>query len=216
MKSKQILVKFNGFDVTLNFKKGVKNLRLRVAKTGEISMSLPFYSTQKAAFGFLQRHERWLAHTHERVVANLPRDDEIWLLGEKFSVKFEPNLNETKVARNEIFMPNLASLEKFKKQYASKIYHELIAKFQPLVNRPINRVTIRKMKTRWGSCNSRKGYINLSLALVEKPLPQVEYVVLHELAHLLYPHHRREFYDFIASLMPDFRTRERALNGKIL
>ena len=70
------------------------------------------------------------------------------------------------------------------------------------------------MTTRWGSCNSRKGYINLSLNLIEKAPDLVEYVVLHELAHLIYPHHQKSFYDFIAKLMPDFKAREKQLNKK--
>ncbi|MBQ7270076.1 MAG: M48 family metallopeptidase, partial [Campylobacter sp.] len=59
----------------------------------------------------------------------------------------------------------------------------------------------------WGSCNHKKGYINLSLNLVKKDLKFIEYVVLHELTHLIYPHHRNEFYAFIAKIMPDFKER---------
>ena len=211
--TQSVLVKFQNFDVTLNFKKRVKNLRLRVDKNAKISMSLPFYSTQKSAFAFLAKHAEWLVATHARISANLPLENEFIFLGVKFQNFSAPD-GGGEIYAGEILAPNFTALENFKKARAKQIYGEMIAKFEPLIARPATRLCVRKMATRWGSCNSRKGYINLSLNLIEKPLAQVEYVVLHELAHLLYPHHGTKFYEFIAGIMPDFRSRERALNGK--
>ena len=309
---KTVCVKCGEFDVALNFKKGVKTTRLKVAKTGEISVSLPFYAAQKYALEFVQKHYDWLKSAREKTLANLPREDEFRLLGEVYRIKFEPNLKGVNLIRfasgsgvlnlnslnlgagaaedgkfddffarkfdslgdkfdatesrndprlldtkfegefcetqankfdsakdkfdpsefnphldeakfksadgrkfdGEIYAPGLAALENCKKAFAKRIYGHLIAKFAPTVNRKINRVVVRKMTTRWGSCNSRKGYINLSLNLIEKAPDLVEYVVLHELAHLIYPHHQKSFYDFIAKLMPDFKAREKRLNKK--
>lgn len=265
---KTVCVKCGEFDVALNFKKGVKTTRLKVAKSGEISVSLPFYSAQKQALEFVQKNYDWLKSAHEKTLANLPREDEFRLLGEVYRIKFEPNLKGVNLIRfasdlgafdglnlssdgldphlygakfdgkfddskfdprldnakfdssdehkfdGEIYALNLAVLENYKKAFARRIYGHFIAKFAPAVNRKINRVVVRKMTTRWGSCNSHKGYINLSLNLIEKAPELVEYVVLHELTHLIYPHHQKSFYDFIAKLMPDFKTREQRLNKK--
>lgn len=265
---KTVCVKCGEFDVALNFKKGVKTTRLKVAKSGEISVSLPFYAAQKYALEFVQKHYDWLKSAREKTLANLPREDEFRLLGEVYRIKFEPNLKGVNLRRfagdseifsglnlssdgpdpylygakfdgkfddskfdprldnakfdssdgrkfdGEIYAPGLGALENCKKAFARRIYGHFIAKFAPTVNRKINRVVVRKMTTRWGSCNSRKGYINLSLNLIEKAPDLVEYVVLHELAHLIYPHHQKSFYDFIAKLMPDFKAREKRLNKK--
>ena len=265
---KTVCVKCGEFDVALNFKKGVKTTRLKVAKSGEISVSLPFYAAQKYALEFVQKHYEWLKSARDKTLANLPCEDEFRLLGEVYRIKFEPNLKGVNLRRfaggveifsglnlssdgldphlygakfdgefdgikfnaqpsedkftiadgrkfdGEIYTPNLMALENYKKAFARRIYGHFIAKFAPAVNRKINRVVVRKMTTRWGSCNSRKGYINLSLNLIEKAPELVEYVVLHELAHLIYPHHQKNFYDFIAKLMPDFKTREQRLNKK--
>lgn len=261
---KTVCVKCGEFDVALNFKKGVKTTRLKVAKSGDISVSLPFYAAQKQALEFVQKHYDWLKSTHEKTLANLPREDEFTLLGEVYRIVLEPNLkgvnlirftsdlgafdglnlssegldphlygakfdaikfnaqpNEAKFTNadghkfdGEIYAASLAALENYKKAFARRIYEHFIDKLAPAVNRKINRIVVRKMTTRWGSCNSRKGYINLSLNLIEKAPELVEYVVLHELTHLIYPHHQKSFYDFIAALMPDFRSREKRLNKK--
>ena len=264
---KTVYVKCGEFGITLNFKKGVKTTRLKVAKSGEISVSLPFYAAQKYALEFVQKHYDWLKSAHEKTLANLPREDEFRLLGEVYRIKFEPNLKGVNLIRfasdsgvfdglnlssdgldphlygakfegkfdasqlnqyldeakfkisderkfdGEIYAPSLAALENYKKDFARRVYGHFIAKFAPAVNRKINRVVVRKMTTRC-SCNSRKGYINLSLNLIEKAPELVEYVVLHELTHLIYPHHQKSFYGFIAGLMPDFKTREQRLNKK--
>jgi len=96
---------------------------------------------------------------------------------------------------------------------AKELFLELVSHFQPFINKPIKRIVIRNSKTRWGSCNHKKGYINLSLRLIEKPISAVSYVVLHELTHLLYPHHQSSFYKFIEAIMPDYRKQEQILKA---
>ncbi len=69
------------------------------------------------------------------------------------------------------------------------------------------------MKSRWGSCNHTKGYINLNLKLIEKPTICIEYVVFHELAHLIYPNHSQKFYNYLTLYMPDWKVRKLKLEG---
>ncbi len=96
---KTVSVKCGEFDVALNFKKGVKTTRLKVAKSGEISVSLPFYAAQKYALEFVQKNYDWLKSAHEKTLANLPREDEFRLLGEVYRIKFEPNLKGVNLIR---------------------------------------------------------------------------------------------------------------------
>ncbi|EAH5912909.1 DUF45 domain-containing protein, partial [Campylobacter jejuni] len=60
-----------------------------------------------------------------------------------------------------------------------------------------------------GSCNHNKAYVNLNLKLIQKSLKAIEYVILHEICHLKFPNHSKEFYDFIEYFMSDFRQREK-------
>jgi len=70
-----------------------------------------------------------------------------------------------------------------------------------------SKVTIRHQKTRWGSCSS-KGAININWRLVMMPLAVIDYVLVHELAHLKHLDHSKNFWNFVQTFLPDFQTRK--------
>ena len=215
---KDILEKENGDSKNystkiINFKTNVKSMRLRVGKDAKITLSMPFYSTQKMALAFLESHKNWLENSHKKALANLPKDDEMKFLGQIYKIKFDESVKEPFFEDKFIITPNLKALERFIKARAKELFLELVSHFEPFINRPVSRIVIRDSKTRWGSCNHKKGYINLSLRLIEKPLSAVRYVVLHELTHLLYPHHQSSFYKFIEAIMPDYKEQEQILKS---
>nr|WP_314870904.1 M48 family metallopeptidase [uncultured Campylobacter sp.] len=111
------------------------------------------------------------------------------------------------VSGGAIFCESESEFAAFKKAFALELYLRHIEKFSPRIGRKIARVRVRKMQTRWGSCNHAKGYLNFSLSLIERDRRFIEYVVLHELAHLIHANHGADFYALIAQIMPDFRAR---------
>lgn len=88
----------------------------------------------------------------------------------------------------------------------------LIAAWEPFMGVTVKEWRIRKMKTRWGSCSFRKGRIWLSLELAKKPAHCLEYVIVHEMAHLIEPSHNRRFWGILDRHMPDWRARRDELN----
>ncbi|MDA0977801.1 MAG: SprT family zinc-dependent metalloprotease [Proteobacteria bacterium] len=74
-------------------------------------------------------------------------------------------------------------------------------------------LVIRKMKSRWGSCSSQ-GELCLNLLLVKEGLPQIDFVVAHELCHLRHFAHNARFYGLMDKVMPDWRAREALLGGR--
>lgn len=80
---------------------------------------------------------------------------------------------------------------------AKKDFETIINQYSHIINREIKTIRIRQIKTRWGSCNPSKGYINLNTELIKKPKYCIEYVIFHELAHLVHPNHSRSFYNYL-------------------
>ena len=88
----------------------------------------------------------------------------------------------------------------------------LLAKWEPKVGARVAEVRIRKMKTRWGTCNSDARRIWLNLELAKKPVSCLEYIVVHEMVHLIERHHNDRFRDLMDRLMPQWRLYRDELN----
>lgn len=71
-------------------------------------------------------------------------------------------------------------------------------------------VTVRKMKRRWGTCHSR-GAISLNRELMKKDPELIDYVIIHELCHLVHHNHGKEYYSLLGKILPDFRERRKRL-----
>jgi predicted metal-dependent hydrolase len=88
----------------------------------------------------------------------------------------------------------------------------LIAKWEPLMGVKANRLFVQRMKTKWGSCNPRRRNIRLNSELARKPPECLEYVIVHELVHLLEPSHNARFVSLMDKFMPNWRQHKDELN----
>ena len=94
------------------------------------------------------------------------------------------------------------------------IFGKLIGNWYPTFQKydvPFPQLRIRQMKTRWGSCSLKTNTITLNRKLIEVPMSCIEYVVVHEFCHFIYPNHSKEFYRFLAMFIPDWKERKARL-----
>ena len=87
-----------------------------------------------------------------------------------------------------------------------------IAKWEPLLGVTVKRFFVRRMKTKWGSCNPAAGHIRLNTELAKKPRECLEYIVVHEMTHLLEPTHNARFAALMDQFMPSWRFYRDRLN----
>lgn len=195
------MIEYEGFKIEYS-KKRVKYLRLKITKTGDIKLVAPLNASKFQIESFISSHTKWI----EKTLSKIPKTDtnSIKFLGKSYQIQISPDF---KIIDNQIFTPDIQTFTNYANSILKDLINQYINIYNPKINRPINAIRIKKMNTRWGSCNSKKGYLNFSTNLIQKDIKFIEYVVLHELAHLIYPHHQKEFYDFIFSLMPDFKSR---------
>lgn len=95
---------------------------------------------------------------------------------------------------------------------AKKILPPLVEKYSKIMELYPEKVTVTAAKTRFGSC-SGKNRICFSCFLMLYPIEGIEYVVVHELAHLRFHHHQKEFYGLVSQILPDYRERIKLLKG---
>ncbi|SHI85643.1 hypothetical protein SAMN05444401_1594 [Clostridium amylolyticum] len=75
-----------------------------------------------------------------------------------------------------------------------------------------NNISIKNVKSRWGSCSS-KGNLNYNIKLMLMPLEVIDYIVVHELSHLVHMNHSKDFWDHVEKYMPDYKVREEKLKS---
>lgn len=103
--------------------------------------------------------------------------------------------------------------------YRERLREEIpatIARWEPRMGVTVSRWTIRRMKTKWGSCNSESGHIWFNLELAKKHPESLEYIAVHEMAHLLERGHGRRFTKLMDGFLPDWRARRARLNSSPL
>ncbi len=123
-------------------------------------------------------------------------------------VKDKKDLNKKKKLLNEWF-----------EKKAAIAFKESLDRIYPIVEKygmAKPAIQIKLMKARWGSCNRNKKIISLNSELIKAPKYCIDYVVLHELIHFMQKNHNKEFYNFMTSLMPDWRQRKEILDGEVV
>ncbi len=106
-----------------------------------------------------------------------------------------------------------AALEQWQRQQLRERIPGSVSSWEPMIGRTVPRWSIRKMKTKWGSCNRETGHIWFNLELAKKHPDCLEYIVVHEMTHLLERSHGERFTALMDSFMPDWRARRDQLNG---
>lgn len=178
----ELRVDGRSYAVQITYKE-MRNIRLRVLAGGEIRLSAPFGMERSLLENFLNRHGDWIA-------GQVKRQGEV-----KPLAKQPPLTKEERQQALAYLLPIVDRLYPIVEAYGVAKPH----------------VTVRTMKTRYGSCSVGRGRITLNAMLLKAPAASAEYVVLHELAHFLHPNHSKAFYAFIERYMPDWRERERML-----
>ena len=201
-------MKFYEFEIKES-KKAVKYLRLKVGQSGEISLSIPLRTKENHILEFLEKNLEWLRKTSAKIKAknSAKNENQVEFLGLSYKLIIDKKASGVSIELFSIKAASKADFRRFCDQKAKELLNASIARFAPLIARPINHISFKHMRTRWGSCNKAKGYINLNLDLITKKKEFIEYVVLHELAHLVHANHSKDFYALISKHMPDYKAR---------
>ena len=103
-------------------------------------------------------------------------------------------------------------LDAWYRRHMKELLPDLISKWQPIIGVQVADWGIKKMKTRWGSCNTRDHRVWLNLELVKKSLDCIEYVLVHEMVHLLERNHSERFKALMDQFLPQWRLYRDELN----
>ncbi|MFM7620944.1 MAG: M48 family metallopeptidase [Alphaproteobacteria bacterium] len=208
----------------LVIRKSIKKIYLRVATTnGDIHVTVPKKTTDKYLINLITSKIEWLKKYHEFYSAKsslkilFQEDQELSFLGNKYYLKIINNqqlpriytdyqqkifINKANNFKEENF---IKILNQFYRIELNKILVPMVIKWQKIMNLKTNFIGVKKMKTKWGSCNFSKARLWFNSELAKKPLQAIEYVVVHELSHLIEPSHNKRFVAIMNRFLPNWQ-----------
>lgn len=235
MSTNQSLIKVGGVDVVVLHKK-VKNLHLNVLPPiGKVRVSAPVGMDDDAIRTFLASRISWIKKNQakfkgqERQTARKYISGEShFFLGSRYRLEVEFTdvtlgvdiKNKKKMVLNVKPKCQLLRREQIVRDWyryeLRNIISDLIDKWQKKIGVKANYWGIRKMKTRWGTCDEKTNRLWFNLELVKKPVSCIQYVVVHELIHLIERKHNDKFIGLIDKYLPKWRSEKDELNRQIL
>lgn len=219
-------------------RKKVKNVNLNIRVNGDVVVTAKDEVPLEFIKGFILRKANWIIkqiryykvyEVKEKYEKELVSGESIKYLGKQYRLKVvECEYEYVKYFRGYIYLyvqdkSNYKRKETLLNSWldlkCQEVFKSLYNEIYPMVSKysvPEVKINIRKMKTRWGSSLTQKNIIILNRDLIRAPKYCIKYVVLHELVHMIYKEHNNEFYDFLFTLMPDWKECKRILDEEVV
>ncbi|MDK2920516.1 MAG: hypothetical protein PWR24_73 [Desulfonauticus sp.] len=218
----------------LILKKNIKNIYLSILPPdGKVRVSAPKNVSEDFIKSFVLSKYKLIKKNIEKIKHQEIKTKEYvsnevhYFKGKKYILK----LKDAKRSRIEIvdkkhiyfYVPSNYTLEQKQKYYENWLRKELkkelervVPKWEKIIGVKAREVRIKKMKTRWGSCNFYARRIWINLELIKRPLEHLEYVIVHELVHFLEKSHNKRFKSLLDLFLPQWRLYKQELNQSIL
>lgn len=227
-------IEISGIKIEIQ-KKNIKNLHLAVVPPdGKVRVSAPMHLSNESITMFVRTKLGWIKKQQAKFERQ-PRQSEreyvsgetLYLFGQQYFLRVEYSYkgNSLILEGNEAILTvrkesNAKQREAFVNEwYRSKLKEKIeiyLPKWENITGLRCESWQTKYMTTRWGTCNTNTGKIWLNLQLAKKPIECLEYVILHELAHLKVRNHGAEFVDILDQHMPYWRSVKKTLNDHIL
>ncbi len=232
---KRLMYKISVGSVTIDVvRRDIKNIHLYIDPPyGRVWMSAPKWLAEKELRSFALSKLQWIKHHQERFIKLKLRQARKYISGESHYFLGKPYklnvIHQSPHSRDKVRIRDDRFLDLYVRKGSDRERREriltewyrkqlkdilpyFIEKWEERIGVDADDWGVRRMKTKWGSCNVTAKRICLNLELVKKPPLCLEYILIHELVHFLEPSHNSRFKAFMDKFMPDWRIMEKELN----
>ena len=178
--------------VKLENKKNIKHCYMRIIKDDLIQIRANKYFTLYDARNLVEKKLDWIEASIKKLTKNSLNEDEFLYLGE--------------IRKLEDF--KIKNLDLFYKKEIKKILPIFLEEISTKMKLYPTSLSFRKNKRTWGSCNYKNG-LNFNILLMKFPIELMEYVIIHELAHIKHKNHSKDFWDLVAVYCPNYKEIEK-------
>ena len=220
-------------DITIDLvRKDIKNIHLAVyPPTGRVRIAAPLRVNEDAIrffaiskLGWIKRHQRKFEGQERTSPREYKNRESHYFQGRRYLLNIiEENAQPKVVLKNKTYIelyvrPETSTAKRHKimnewyRKELKKIIPELIVKWEKRMNLKVNEWQVKLMKTKWGSCNIEENRIWLNLELAKKPIHCLQYIIVHEMVHLLERHHNDKFLCYMDTYLPNWKQIRTELN----
>ena len=188
-------------------KKNNKNLYIRVKDDKNIYVSCNYLSTKGMIKRVLDENTSALRKMVNHVNKEKEKKDKFFFLGNSYDIILDENTKGVNIVDNSIYTKNIDMLNRWLKKETIRIFDEryvyIFNHFNENIKSPI--LKIRNMKTRWGVYNKRNHSITLNSKLIEFNIDKIDYVIIHELSHIIYFNHSKDFWNLVGKYCKNYK-----------
>ena len=217
-----IILNVDGLEIPVSVvRKRVKNLNLRVRADGTVTLSIPQHLPLARAQEFLERKGSWIAERVRRNIERRPSPDFAGELPNRIPLwgKLVPRDSVQANSGQDVggqgapgqTTIDQAALDELYRTEVLRALPGIVERMEARIGVDAARWSVRVMKTRWGSCTPKTGAIRINARLAAYPSECLEFVVAHELVHLLEPSHNARFHALLDEFCPGNRGIARRL-----
>lgn len=208
----KFMIEDEEYNVIIN-KKGNKNTYVRIDDELNIIVNTNFFVTKERIMAILNNNQNSIKKMIDHMKSKRLNDDKFYYLGICYDIIFDDRINSVVIENNFIFAKNKQVFDKWYKKQMLDIYQtHLQLNYEKFVEKiPFPNLKIRQMKTRWGVCNIKTKTVTLNSLLMRYDLDKLDYVIIHELSHLIYFNHSKDFWNLVSKYCPNYKKIRAAL-----
>lgn len=206
MKTMQIKKDDVLYDVVIEKKKTTKNSYIRVKNDLKIYVTCNSMTSDKYIVDFLKNNYNAICKMISHELKKKEDSKYFFYLGKKYDIVYIDSLNIS-LGNGKAYLNKNIDIDKWYKNQASKLFSERLDIIYKRFSRKIPHPTlwIRKMTSRWGVCNTKSKNITLNSELMKRDIKYLDYVIVHELSHLIHPNHSRSFWKLVEENCPNYK-----------
>lgn len=207
--------KDKSYDIVVLKKRTTKNLYIKVKDDLKIYITCNIFTSDREIKRIVGNNRKSIERMLDRAIMLDEKKQDFYFLGKKYDIVYT-NIDEVSLGENKIFLSKNIDLDKWLKKQALKIFSEHLENCYENFTRniPHPSLRIRKMKTRWGVCNTKTHVITLNLELITKNINCLDYVIYHELSHLVEANHSKRFWMVVEENFKDYKKYRALTNDR--
>lgn len=202
-------MKYKYLDYEYNIRvirKNNKNTYIRF-KDNEIVVSTNYFVTNKQIMKLINDNTNFLNNIISKSIKKQENNDKFYLFGNNYDIVFINKIDKVEISDDKIYAKDIKSLNKYLNEYIYNVYLDRLNYWFNIFEEKLPNyfLKIRKMKSRWGVCNIKNKNITLNLELSKYDKKYLDYVIIHELSHFIYPNHSSSFWLLVSKYCYDYK-----------